>query len=132
MSVALLDIADFKRFNDVHGHLAGDRLLVEAAAAWRGQLREIDVLCRWGGDEFAVLLPDCSGSEALAVLARLGPATPSPQSCATGVAAWDGRETLHDLLGRADTALLKKKRVRWYSLARQPRAGVSEEARGLA
>src|SRR5215203_2114054 len=92
LSIALLDLDDFKSFNDAHGHQAGDRLLVEAAAAWRGQLREVDVLCRWGGDEFAVLLPDCSASEAVEVIARLGPATPSLRSCAAGVAAWDGRE----------------------------------------
>jgi diguanylate cyclase len=112
VSVALLDLDDFKSFNDAHGHQAGDRLLVEAAAAWRCQLRDVDVLCRWGGDEFALLLPDCSGSEAEEVLARLGPATPSLQSCAAGVATWDGRETVHDLLQRADRTLFEEKRVR--------------------
>jgi diguanylate cyclase len=117
VSVALLDLDDFKCFNDAHGHQAGDRLLVEAAAAWRSQLRDIDVLCRWGGDEFALLCPDCPESEALQVIARLGPATPSLQSCAAGVAAWDGRETLHDLIGRADMALLEEKRVRRAAVA---------------
>jgi len=112
LSVALLDLDDFKSFNDLHGHQAGDRLLLEAAAAWRGQLREIDVLCRWGGDEFALLLPDCSGRDAHEVIARLTRATPSRQSCAAGVAAWDGHETSHDLLRRADTALLEEKRNR--------------------
>jgi diguanylate cyclase (GGDEF)-like protein len=112
VSVALLDLDDFKSFNDARGHQAGDRLLVEAAAAWRSQLRDIDVLCRWGGDEFALLLPDCSGSEAQEVLARLGPATPSLQSCAAGVATWDGGETVHDLLQRADRTLFEEKRVR--------------------
>lgn len=111
LSVALVDLDDFKSFNDAHGHQAGDRLLVEAAAAWRSQLRDIDVLCRWGGDEFALLLPECSAREAEEVIARLAPATPSLQSCAAGVAAWDGRETLHDLLSRADAALLEQKRV---------------------
>jgi len=115
LSVALLDLDDFKNFNDTHGHQAGDRLLVEAAAAWRGQLRDMDVLCRWGGDEFALLLPDCSGPEAQEVIARLGPATPSLQSCAVGLAAWDGHETSHDLLRRADGALLEEKRVRRWS-----------------
>jgi len=111
LSVALLDLDNFKSFNDAHGHQAGDRLLVEAAAAWREQLRDIDVLCRWGGDEFALVLPDCSAREAEEVIARLGPATPSLQSCAAGVAAWDGDETLHDLLRRADTALVEEKRL---------------------
>jgi diguanylate cyclase len=59
--VALLDLDDCKAFNDAHGHQGGDRLLLEAAAAWNGQLRDVDILCRWGGDEFAVL-PACPPS----------------------------------------------------------------------
>src|SRR5688500_15023888 len=70
VAVALLDIDDFKGFNDSRGHQAGDRLLVAAAAAWQGQLREGDVLCRWGGDEFAALLPDCSDDAAQEIIAR--------------------------------------------------------------
>ena len=112
LSIALLDLDDFKSFNDTHGHQAGDRLLVEAAAAWRGQLRDMDLLCRWGGDEFVVLLPDCSRREAQEVIARLRPATPRPHACTAAVAAWDGRETSHDLFRRADTALLEQKRIR--------------------
>jgi diguanylate cyclase (GGDEF)-like protein len=111
VSVALLDFDDFKGFNDAHGHQAGDRLLVAAAAAWQGQLRAVDVLCRWGGDEFAVLLPDCSEREIREIIARISQSTPSRQSCAAGVAAWDGNETAHDLLRRADTQLLEQKRA---------------------
>jgi diguanylate cyclase (GGDEF)-like protein len=111
VSVALLDFDDFKGFNDAHGHQAGDRLLVAAAAAWRGQLRAVDVLCRWGGDEFAVLLPDCFEREIQEIIARISQSTPSLQSCAAGVSAWDGSETAHDLLRRADTQLLEQKRA---------------------
>jgi diguanylate cyclase len=116
VSVALLDLDDFKRFNDAHGHQAGDRLLVAAAAAWQGQFRDGDVLCRWGGDEFAALLPDCSEGEAREIIARVTSTTPSLQSCAAGVAAWDGTETSDDLVWRADAELLKQKRAhvfRW-------------------
>jgi diguanylate cyclase len=70
LSVALLDLDDFEAFNDAHGHQAGDRLLLEAAAAWNGQLRDVDILCRWSGDEFAVLLPACSRAQAAEVIAR--------------------------------------------------------------
>jgi len=112
VSVALLDLDDFKGFNDGHGHQAGDRLLVAAAAAWQGQLRDGDVLCRWGGDEFAALLPDCPEGAAHEIIARVTPTTPSLQSCAAGIAAWDGAETSDQLVGRADAELLKRKRAK--------------------
>jgi len=120
LSVALLDLDDFKAFNDTHGHQAGDRLLLEAAAAWYGQLRDVDILCRWGGDEFAVVLPACPRAQADEVIARLQAATPRHQSCAAGVAGWDGQETSEGLLGRADNALFHAKGVhqRSGSLAR--------------
>ncbi len=108
--MALFDFDNFKGFNDTHGHQAGDRLLVAAAAAWQRQLRAVDVLCRWGGDEFAVLLPDCPEGEIQEIIARISQNTPSLQSCAAGVAAWDGNETAHDLLRRADTQLLEQKK----------------------
>jgi diguanylate cyclase (GGDEF)-like protein len=110
VSVALLDLDDFKGFNDAGGHQAGDRLLVAAAAAWQGQLRDGDVLCRWGGDEFAALLPDCSEDDAQEIIARVASSTPSLQSCAAGIAEWDGTETSDELVWRADAELLTKKR----------------------
>ena len=109
LSVVLLDLDGFKPFNDAHGHQAGDRLLIAVAAAWGSELRDVDVLCRWGGDEFAVLLPNCSRDQADAVLARLSAATPNGQSCAAGAACWDGWETAQALLGRADQALYDAK-----------------------
>ncbi len=112
VSVAMLDIDDFKGFNDSRGHQAGDRLLVAAAAAWQGQLREGDVLCRWGGDEFAALLPDCSEGPAHEIIARVRSTTPGSRSCAAGVAAWDGAETSDELVWRADAELLERKRAK--------------------
>ena len=116
VSVSLLDLDNFKRFNDAHGHQAGDRLLVAAAAVWQGQLRDGDVLCRWGGDEFAALLPDCSEGAAQEIIARVTTTTPSLLSCAFGIAAWDGAETSDELVWRADAELLKRKRGPFYSL----------------
>jgi diguanylate cyclase (GGDEF)-like protein len=115
VSVALMDIDDFKAFNDSRGHQAGDRLLVAAAAAWQGQLREGDLLCRWGGDEFAALLPDCSEGAAHEIIARVTSTTPGLQSCAAGVVSWDGAETSDELVWRADVELLKRKRARVQS-----------------
>jgi diguanylate cyclase (GGDEF)-like protein len=112
LSVALLDLDGFKSFNDAHGHQAGDRLLIGAAAAWGNELREVDVLCRCGGDAFAALLPNCPRDQVDAVIARLVAATPSQQPCAAGAASWDGWETAHALLRRADQGLYNAKRVR--------------------
>ena len=118
VSVALLDIDDFKGFNDSRGHQAGDRLLVAAAAAWQGQLREGDVLCRWGGDEFTALLPDCSERTAHEIIARVTSKTPESQSCAPGVVAWDGAETSDELVWRADAELRERKRAKVRSARR--------------
>jgi diguanylate cyclase (GGDEF)-like protein len=108
--VAMLDLDHFKRFNDVHGHQAGDRLLKEAAAAWRGHLRPGDVLARWGGEEFALLLPACDADGAQLVVERLRAALPGGQTCSAGIAEWDRAESLGALLHRADNALYAAKR----------------------
>ena len=110
LSVAMLDLDRFKAFNDAHGHQAGDLLLVETAAAWLAELRETDILCRWGGDEFAVLLPDCPEHEAQQVIGRLVTATPELESCGGGVACWNGEETADELVARSDAALYLSKR----------------------
>ena len=58
ISLALFDLDDFKRLNDTKGHLAGDRVLVKAASLLKESAREIDVAARWGGEEFALILPE--------------------------------------------------------------------------
>jgi diguanylate cyclase (GGDEF)-like protein len=68
LCAAIVDLDDLKGFNDEHGHLAGDHLLVSAVSAWRGAIRPSDFIARVGGDEFMLLMPDCSDEAALAVL----------------------------------------------------------------
>ena len=71
LALMMLDIDDFKRVNDVCGHGEGDELLQALADVLRGTVRDSDVVCRVGGEEFAVILPACSGDAALATAARL-------------------------------------------------------------
>src|SRR5438876_1755 len=71
LSLLFIDLDGFKSINDTHGHLAGSRALVEAAAVIRGSARETDVVSRFGGDEFALILPDTGGDGAHAVGERI-------------------------------------------------------------
>jgi diguanylate cyclase (GGDEF)-like protein len=110
LAVALLDLDHFKAFNDRHGHLAGDRLLKSAAAAWQAELRPGDLLSRYGGEEFAVLLPGCDRDDAVEVVDRLRRAMPTGQTCSAGLALWNRGELPDELLQRADQALYRAKR----------------------
>jgi diguanylate cyclase (GGDEF)-like protein len=71
LSLLFIDLDGFKAVNDVHGHLCGSRVLVEAAGVIRRSARETDVAARFGGDEFALLLPDTGGEGAFNVGARI-------------------------------------------------------------
>jgi diguanylate cyclase (GGDEF)-like protein len=112
LCVAMLDIDDFKTYNDTCGHQAGDALLSEAGAAWGTALRVSDLIARFGGDEFAVLMPDCSLDNARVVMQRVGRATPGGQSSSAGIACWNGHESADALIARADEALYAAKRAR--------------------
>jgi diguanylate cyclase len=109
LTVALIDLDRFKRFNDEYGHQAGDRLLKSATAAWSTALRATDLLCRYGGEEFAVLMPGATAEQAREVLERVRTVTPLAQTFSAGVACWDGREISDELVARADRALYAAK-----------------------
>ena len=110
LCVAIIDLDGLKRFNDEHGHLAGDRLLVAAVAAWQEVIRPSDFLARVGGDEFMLLMPDCPAEAGMALLARMRAVTPAESSCSTGLAVWNELETAIELFARADAALYAAKR----------------------
>jgi diguanylate cyclase (GGDEF)-like protein/PAS domain S-box-containing protein len=109
LCVAMLDLDHFKRFNDTHGHQAGDRLLTLMAQQWQSQIRAGDILARYGGEEFSLVLPATSLPAAERVIARVRAATPQAQTCSAGVVAFDGVETAEQLVGRADAALYDAK-----------------------
>jgi diguanylate cyclase (GGDEF)-like protein len=118
LSVLVADIDGFKDFNDRCGHLEGDRVLRTVADSMRGALRRPDIAYRWGGDEFAVILPEASaaGAELVAerlrwaVAANIGP-DGRPVEIAVGAAQFDGGagQTAEEVLSAADRALLRAK-----------------------
>jgi diguanylate cyclase (GGDEF)-like protein/PAS domain S-box-containing protein len=109
LCLAVIDIDHFKTYNDAHGHLAGDTVLRDCAAAWDGALRGEDTILRFGGEEFLVILPDCEPADAAEIVERLRAVTPEGQTCSAGLATWVPGETIDDLVGRADTALYEAK-----------------------
>jgi diguanylate cyclase (GGDEF)-like protein len=109
--VAVLDLDHFKAYNDAHGHLMGDLVLKETAAAWREILDGSGFLARFGGEEFSVLLPDHRLDAAEPVLERLRSTTPGGQTCSIGVAVWDFSEDPAHVVARADRALYFAKRA---------------------
>jgi diguanylate cyclase (GGDEF)-like protein len=108
VAVAMADLDGFKVFNDAHGHLEGDRLLVEISAAWRQRLRKGDLLARLGGDEFALVLPGSTAESRVGLVQRLHEAHPFPFS--VGFATWTSDEDLLAALDRADSELYRAKR----------------------
>ncbi|MDE2401058.1 MAG: GGDEF domain-containing protein [Burkholderiales bacterium] len=117
--LALLDLDHFKRINDQHGHNVGDLVLKEFALAGLEALRKTDVLARWGGEEFLLLLPDETLEGAQAALLRIGErlrehlanssASALQVTFSAGLTNHPDGETLHDTLERADRALYTAK-----------------------
>ena len=109
LSVAVIDLDYFKEVNDSGGHHAGDQTLRAVAAAWSSQVRDADLLARYGGDEFALVMPDCDTDQAQVIVERLRETTPHGTSFSAGIATWNGDETITELVRRADEALYAAK-----------------------
>ncbi len=119
LSIVLFDIDHFKNVNDQYGHLTGDAVIQHIVKVSQGVIRESDIFCRWGGEEFLVVLKDCNLTDAYRVAEKVRKAiedTPavhngnkiiSTISC--GVAYYRKKESVDSLLSRADELLYKAK-----------------------
>jgi len=123
LSLIMLDIDDFKRFNDQFGHPSGDTVLRAVSAIIRQNLREIDVAARYGGEEFVIVLPETDAEGALAVAERVlrsaadyphvphAGAEPVAQTVSIGVATYPTHAVASvDLIEVADRAMYEAKR----------------------
>src|SRR5229473_7229525 len=117
LTVLTLDLNDFKQINDMHGHPAGDQVLQEFAAHLNRVIRGSDLAVRLGGDEFLVLLPECTLEQLRLVLGRLGSLEVDWQGLKLPVifsAGWQQYQMgdrPEELLARADQALYASKRA---------------------
>ena len=113
----MADLDHFKRVNDVHGHEAGDSVLAAFGDLLRRRTRAIDIVARFGGEEFVVLMPDTDKEQAVAIAERIREAIaacrveplPDPVTASFGVVELVAGEQASALLHRADTALYEAK-----------------------
>ncbi len=121
-SVLMLDIDSFKDLNDEHGHLAGDRFLQRVGEVIKGNLRSHDIPCRYGGEEFAVLLPETEPTESIVIAERIRRTVSDIRiregrrlvgtTISIGISSYpkSARRSAQDLLRKADGALYQAKR----------------------
>jgi diguanylate cyclase (GGDEF)-like protein len=122
MAMIMIDIDDFKGYNDRYGHLAGDRVLSETARAIHGSVRDIDFVARYGGEEFALILPEVDAHSGVIVAEKIRKAVEAQRfiseegeaigsiTVSCGVTDNVGTATPEDLIVAADRALYWVKR----------------------
>lgn len=116
LSLVIFDLDNFKMINDRFGHLSGDKVMQEIAAIIRAVIRKQDVFARWGGDEFAILLPNTEAVHAAELTERLRKligeypfSIGQKVTCSFGVGTMEFDETADDFLRRTDRFLYKAK-----------------------
>jgi diguanylate cyclase (GGDEF)-like protein len=116
LSLVVYDVDHFKQVNDVYGHQAGDRVLIQLSDLVSRGIRQTDLLTRWGGEEFFLLLPDSDGPTAARVAEKLRTViaeAPFDQvggiTCSFGVTEYVGGDSAESLVARADNALYRAK-----------------------
>ncbi|OHU91815.1 MULTISPECIES: sensor domain-containing diguanylate cyclase [Pseudoalteromonas] len=114
LSLLLLDIDHFKQVNDRHGHLAGDRVLKHFAQLCQSVANHSDIICRWGGEEFMILMPNTYLSHAQQLSEKLRERLAAcecevPITISVGIAQYQPQESEDEFLKRADDALYRAK-----------------------
>jgi two-component system cell cycle response regulator len=119
VTILMADLDHFKTINDTLGHLAGDEVLRQAGQRLRAELRPYDMVGRYGGEEFLIVLPGCTAEAAIVLAERLRRAVetapirdqgkPVAVTMSLGIAAWDGTAPASALLRAADAALYRAK-----------------------
>jgi diguanylate cyclase (GGDEF)-like protein len=109
ITLVTIDLDNFKELNDEQGHEQGDRALRDTAERIRATLRAGDVVARLGGDEFIALLTNSTLTGSVAAIDRLRESTPAGEGFSSGIAVWDRKEDLAELLRRSDLALYAAK-----------------------
>ena len=119
LALVMIDLDDFKALNDRYGHMVGDRVLVHLVRVLQDAMRPSDALCRFGGEEFVLMLPDTSVGDACKAVqrflgefsARRAPGMAQPATFSAGVIGHDYFESLEEALQRADAATYAAKRA---------------------
>jgi diguanylate cyclase (GGDEF)-like protein len=111
LTVAMIDLDQFKTYNDTNGHLAGDLTLKETAAAWASLLAGNGYIARYGGEEFGLFVSDVPQAVVDALINRVHQSTARGQTCSIGVAEWQPTEQPAQAVARADEALYAAKRA---------------------
>ena len=131
LTLVMIDVDHFKKFNDTHGHRAGDQALHQVAQALAEESRDFDTVARYGGEEFAVILPGASSRESLIAAERLRKAVSeitglaAPVTASAGVATYPTHATdAESLIRIADEALYESKRAGRNRVTRSRRRGV--------
>jgi len=115
LSVVVFDLDHFKSINDQFGHATGDKVLTSVAALLRKHVRGVDLICRYGGEEFVLVMPETDLEGAVTVAEKLRTViaasqfrfkdTPVPVTMSCGIASFRGEDTIDDVFERADRAL---------------------------